>query len=65
MKIVTKDSILFAVYKSSVHKGNVRADNIENAILKYIKDSNLPKALVDENLLNQYFAKIAIKNEHY
>lgn len=51
--------ILYAIYKNGEHKGNIRAENKQLAMIYYLRVAMLPI-----NCKN-YKSYIAIKNKHY
>ncbi len=60
-----KEKTLFAIYKKTVHMGNERGEDIDEAIKKYIIASQFKCFLDDLEFVSQYSGKIAIKNIHY
>jgi hypothetical protein len=61
-----KAKTLFAIYKNEVHKGNVRAKSISDAISNYIIDSGISRTfLSDSKFLTQYRAEKSIKGLHH
>ena len=59
------ENTLFAIYKNNKHKGNVRANNHNEAIKKYIISSGLSEFSNDENYILKFESKIAIKEVHF
>ncbi len=57
---------LFAIYKNSLHLGNLKAINKNAAIRVYLLDSGYSKKdFSNIQLMNRYDAIIAIKDIHY
>ena len=56
---------LFAIYKNNNHKGNIRANNQNEAIKKFIVASGLSEFSNDECYLLKFESKIAIKEIHF
>ena len=56
---------LFAIYKNNEHKGNVRANNHNEAIKKYIISSGLSEFSNDKSFVLKFESKIAIKELHF
>lgn len=57
--------ILYAIYKNGMHKGNERALNGNEAIVKYVIASDFSIFLKDKEFMGQYSFKKAIERVHY